>query len=72
MLRRWHAAGAIQCSDPSGDAERFLNMLRSGPHERGLLGLESGFTPAAIRSHVEAAVRIFLFGTHRSGKTARP
>jgi AcrR family transcriptional regulator len=61
-LQTWSDQGLIHSVDTEGDAERFLNMLRSGPHERGLLGLQTGFTEKLIHSHVAAAVRIFLHG----------
>jgi AcrR family transcriptional regulator len=62
MLREWHEQGQVQSPDPDTDAEIFLNMLRSGAHERGLLGLQKEFSPGAIRKHVAAVVRIFWRG----------
>jgi AcrR family transcriptional regulator len=61
-LRQWHEVGKVRSHEPEADAERFLNMLRSGPHERGLLGLQRSFAPDEIRAHLEGTLRIFLRG----------
>jgi len=65
-LENWHALGLVQCPDPAGDAERFLGMLRSGPHERALLGLAKTVTPKEINAHVVGTVRVFLRGIWRA------
>ncbi|MCC7462832.1 MAG: TetR/AcrR family transcriptional regulator [Gammaproteobacteria bacterium] len=61
-LRQWTEAGRVRSHEPEADAERFLALLRSGLHERGLLGLQKEFTTAELRTHLAGTVRIFLHG----------
>ncbi len=61
-LRQWQRRGALKLIDATADADRFLHLLRAGPHDRALLGATGSVSPAAIRGHVDACVRIFLKG----------
>lgn len=62
-LRRWHADGVLSCPDPTGDADRFTHILRSGVYEQALLGVrENRVSPQEIRDCVQASVRVFLNG----------
>jgi len=61
-LTRWQERGALMLVDATADADRFLHMLRAGPHDQALLGVRDGVPRAAIREHVDACVRIFLKG----------
>jgi AefR-like transcriptional repressor, C-terminal domain len=61
-LARWQRRGVLKLVDASADADRFLHMLRAGPHDRALLRVVEGVSGAAIRAHVDACVRIFLRG----------
>jgi AcrR family transcriptional regulator len=71
LLDRWQQEGQLQSVQPNDDAERFLNMLRSGLHERALLGLESAISATAIDQEVRRCVRIFLHGLARPLSTGR-
>jgi AcrR family transcriptional regulator len=74
LLQRWQDAGQLRSVNTRDDAERFINLLRSGPHERGLLGLEKDFSLETIQAHVAAAVKMFLNGlaTPASGGQLSP
>jgi AcrR family transcriptional regulator len=61
-LTHWQARGALVLIDATGDADRFLHLLRAGPHDQALLGVVERVSRAAIRAHVDACVRIFLDG----------
>ena len=61
-LAQWQQQGALKLIDASADADRFLHMLRAGPHDRALLGAPGRVSKAAVREHVDACVRIFLRG----------
>jgi hypothetical protein len=61
-LKRWQGRGALKLLDANADADRFLHLLRAGPHELALLRVVEGVAAAAIRAHADACVRIFLKG----------
>ena len=61
-LRLWQRRGALKLFDAEADADRFLHLLRAGPHDRALLGVSTGVSRVAIRDHVNACVRIFMRG----------
>ena len=61
-LAHWQERGELTLLDATEDADRFLHMLRAGPHDRALLGVIERVPPSAIRRHVDACVRIFLKG----------
>jgi AcrR family transcriptional regulator len=61
-LRQWQRRGALKLIDASADADRFLHLLRAGPHDRALLGGVGRVSRAAVREHADACVRIFLKG----------
>ena len=62
LLRKWQDRGALAGTDASEHAERFLFMLRSGPHDKALLGIIEKPTDADIDRHVDACVDILLHG----------
>ena len=61
-LTHWQQRGVLKLIDANADADRFLHMLRAGPHDRALLGVASAVSRSAIREHVDACARIFLKG----------
>ena len=61
-LTHWQQRGALSLVDASADADRFLHMLRAGPHDQALLGAIERVSPAAISAQVDACVAIFLSG----------
>lgn len=61
-LLQWQRRGQLKLIEANADADRFLHMLRAGPHDRALLGATQAVTRAAIRVHVAACTRIFLKG----------
>ncbi len=65
LLQEWQDRGSLTGTDVNGDAERFLFMLRSGPHDRALLGIIDHVSEADIDRHVDACVNIFLHGLGR-------
>ena len=69
-LREWQESERLVLSDPDRDAERFLTMLRSGPHDQALLGLVEQVTDTDIEEHVDACVNIFLYGVARDAPEA--
>lgn len=62
LLEKWHEQGVLELSDASSDAERFLVMLRSGPHDRALLGVSDTPTDLEIDEHVKLCTNLFLRG----------
>jgi AcrR family transcriptional regulator len=66
-LRRQQAAGRIDCEDPEFAANVFLEMVKSTPHFRGLLGLPPFTDDRPKAQHVEQVVRLFLNGCGASG-----
>ena len=62
FLAFWEERGALKLINPLADSDRFLHMLRSGPHDQALLGVKEPATREAIREQVDACVRIFLGG----------
>ena len=75
-LSRWQELGLLMSTDVTisaidsahahtrahADADRFLHMLRAGPHDQALLGVLDKVSAAAIRDQVRACVRIFCNG----------
>ena len=61
-LTRWQERGALVLVDDRGDADRFLHLLRAGPHDQALLGVIERVSRPTIHAHVDACVRIFLNG----------
>jgi AcrR family transcriptional regulator len=61
-LTHWQERGSLMLVDATADADRFLHMLRAGPHDQALLGVIERVPRAAVREHVDACVRIFLRG----------
>jgi len=61
-LTHWQERGALLLVDATADADRFLHMLRAGPHHQALLGVRDSVPRAAIHEHADACVRIFLRG----------
>ena len=61
-LTHWQERAELMLVDATADADRFLHMLRAGPHDQALLGVVERVPRAVIRRHVDACVRIFLRG----------
>jgi hypothetical protein len=61
-LQNWHAAGLIVSVDPKADANRFLSLLRSNLHERGLLGIAESLSGAEVEREMAACVQMFMRG----------
>ena len=61
-LSDWTKRGHLLSADPEADADRFLSMLRSGPHDRALLGLSATVADDELKEQVNACVRLFLHG----------
>jgi AcrR family transcriptional regulator len=64
-LRRFDAAGLVECPDPRLAAEQFLAMVRGDVHMRVSCGLVPPPGAAEIERQVSHAVRIFLRGIAR-------
>lgn len=64
-LKRFAAAGLIDCSDPRLAAEQFLAMVRGDLHMRVSSGLVPAPSEAEIERQVTHAVRIFFHGIAR-------
>ena len=76
LLQRRAAAGELQLdpADAAGLARaagQLLALLKGDPHARLLFGLE-GMTPEATRTHLEAAVDLFLRGCGAGGAGPLP
>lgn len=70
-LERWTREGLIACEQPIEDADRLTHILRSGIHERILLGLCSPrVTTAEFQRCVRGSVEMFLHGVS-AAKTMR-
>jgi AcrR family transcriptional regulator len=68
-LQLQHRAGRIDCPDHENMATQFLELMKGTPHFRMLLSLPpfaNGFDPDA---HIVEAVKLFLYGCARTGKT---
>ena len=61
-LTSWQERRVLLLVDATADADRFLHMLRAGPHDQALLGVLKSVPRAAIGVHVDACVRTFLRG----------
>jgi AcrR family transcriptional regulator len=64
-LKRFAAAGLIDCPDPRLAAEQFLAMVRGDLHMRVSSGLVPPPSDAEIERQVSHAVRIFVHGVAR-------
>jgi AcrR family transcriptional regulator len=69
-LQNWHAAGLMVSVDPKADANRFLSLLRSSLHERGLLGIVQSFSSADIDREVTACVQPERLPQARASRSA--
>jgi len=68
------AAGRLTLSDTKLAARQFLEMVKGDAHILAVMGLAKPLSEAAIRTRVERAVDLFLYGCttlpRRSGKDA--
>jgi len=62
LLESWQERGVLKLSDACADAERFLVMLRSGPHDQALLGIVDAVTDRDIENQVQVCTKLFLHG----------
>lgn len=61
-LKRWSQEGRLRSDDVNSDANRFLQMLKTGVWERVLFARQNSTSTAEISRAADAAVRVFLHG----------
>lgn len=61
QLRKWTQSGLLECRDPRGDAERFLDLIVSGVVSRRLYGQRPD-SQTKLNAHVTRGVDLFLHG----------
>jgi hypothetical protein len=61
-LRAQHETGRLHCPDPELAASLFIEMVKSVPHHRMLLGLSTFLDGHDLDSHTRTVVDLFLHG----------
>lgn len=69
QLRRWTRAGLLDCRHPSGDAERWMDLVVAGAVSRRLYRVRNP-SRARLAAHVRDAVDLFLDGRGVHGAQA--
>lgn len=70
-LRLQTEAGRLDCPDPDFAAAQFFELIKGRPHTALLFGLAPFPRGAGREAHVEASVRLFLYGCSRSPRERR-
>lgn len=61
-FRRQHEAGRLHCPEPEFTAVLFIEMVKAGPQQRALLGVEPFLPGFDLERHIAAVINLFLNG----------
>lgn len=60
LLRAWAKMNQLNIDDYEAACEQYFSLMRGGVLQKALLGIEKLPTPAYLKKHVKAGVRLFL------------